>query len=89
LHDLAAQAHVSARHLSRLFSQHAGIGVVAYQQELRIARAKELLSKVPVMSGEKVSALCWFGSTRDFRRVWQRFSEGTPGDALRAKSIKR
>ncbi len=89
LHDLADVAHVSARHLSRLFSQHAGIGVLAYQQQLRIARAKELLAAVPAISVEQVAEQCGFGSARDFRRVWQRFSEGTPGEARRAKSIKR
>jgi len=89
LHDLADEAHVSARHLSRLFSQHAGIGVLAYQQQLRIARAKELLATVPAISVEQVAEQCGFGSARDFRRVWQRFSEGTPGEARRAKSIKR
>ncbi len=53
LPDLAAEAHVSPRHLSRLFAYHAGIGVVAYQQQLRIARAKELLAAVPTLSVER------------------------------------
>jgi len=88
LHDLADEAHVSARHLSRLFSQHAGIGVLAYQQQLRIARAKELLATVPAISVEQVAEQCGFGSARDFRRVWKRFLEGTPGEARRAKPIK-
>ena len=83
LPDLAAEAHVSPRHLSRLFARHAGIGVLAYQQQLRIARARELLAAVPVLSVDKVAELCGFASTRDFRRVWQRYAQGTPGEGRR------
>ena len=82
---LAEIAHVSPRHLSRLFAQHAGIGVVAYQQQLRIARARELLAAEPVLSVEKVAEQCGFGSPRDFRRVWRRFAEGSPGAGRKAK----
>ena len=52
---------------------------MAYQQQLRIAMAKDLLKKAPNLSVERVSERCGFGSTRDFRRVWQRYAEGTPG----------
>ncbi len=82
---LAKVAHVSPRHLSRLFAEHAGIGVVAYQQQLRIARAKELLASTPNLSMERVADRCGFGSPRDFRRVWQRFEGGSPGDGRKAR----
>ena len=82
---LAKVAHVSPRHLSRLFSEHTGIGVVAYQQQLRIARAKELIAAAPTLSMERVADQCGFGSARDFRRVWQRFEEGSPGDGRPSK----
>lgn len=75
---LAKVAHVSPRHLSRLFTEYAGIGVVAYQQRLRIARAKELMARTPGLSMERVADQCGFGSTRDFRRVWQRFEDSSP-----------
>lgn len=81
LEELSAQAYVSTRHLRRLFSLHAGIGIVAYQQQLRIAIAKDLLKKVPELSVERVSELCGFSSTSDFRRVWQRYAKGTPSQA--------
>ena len=81
---LAHKAHVSSRHLSRLFAEHAGVGVVAYQQQLRIARAKELLAAAPNMSVEQVADKCGFASPRDFRRVWQRFEHGSPGAARKA-----
>ncbi len=82
---LARAAHVSPRHLSRLFSQHAGIGVLAYQQQLRIARARELLAALPPRSVEQVAQQCGFASPRDFRRVWQRFAEGSPSDGRKTK----
>lgn len=72
LEDLAAVACVSARHLSRLFALHTGISVVAYQQQLRIARAQEMLVHNPLLSQERLAQACGFASARDFRRVWQR-----------------
>ncbi len=77
LDELAAQAHVSARHLTRLFAEHAGISVVGYQQRLRVARARELLAERQ-LSVERVAELAGFASARDFRRVWQRYEGGTP-----------
>jgi transcriptional regulator GlxA family with amidase domain len=82
LEELAGQAHVSARHLTRLFAEHAGIGVVGYQQGLRIARARELLADRQ-LSVERVAELAGFASARDFRRVWRRYEACTPS-ALRA-----
>jgi transcriptional regulator GlxA family with amidase domain len=72
LEALADVACVSPRHLSRLFTLHTGISVVAYQQQLRIARAQELLAHSPTLSQEHLAQVCGFGSARDFRRVWQR-----------------
>lgn len=77
LAELARGAHTSARHLARLFSEHAGVGVIAYRQRLRIARARKLLSTTP-LSIEQVAEHCGFASPRDFRRVWRRFEEGPP-----------
>ena len=74
LEELAEVACVSPRHLSRLFAQHTGISVVAYQQQLRIARAQEMLTHNPTLSQERLAQACGFASARDFRRVWQRCS---------------
>ena len=71
LEALAKVACVSARHLSRLFAQHTGISVVAYQRQLRIARAQEILALNPTLSQERLAQTCGFGSARDFRRVWK------------------
>lgn len=84
LAELAQRAHVSERHLTRLFAEHAGIGVAAYQQHLRIARARELLGDRR-LSVERVAELSGFNSARDFRRVWRRH-EGTAPSARRGKA---
>ena len=84
LAELAGRAHVSERHLTRLFAEHAGISVVGYQQRLRIARARELLAERQ-LSVERVAELAGFASARDFRRVWQRYESGSP--SVRGTSI--
>ncbi len=71
LQELASVACVSPRHLSRLFALHTGISTVAYQQQLRIARAQEMLAHNPTLSQERLAQACGFGSARDFRRVWK------------------
>lgn len=80
LSELADVACVSPRHLTRLFAQHTGISVVVYQQQLRIARAKELLARqgLPV---ERVAEACGFASARDLRRVWRKYEAGSPAMA--------
>ena len=83
LAELADVACVSPRHLTRLFAQHAGISVVVYQQQLRIARAKQLLAQHgwPV---ERVAEACGFASARDLRRVWRKYEPGSPASARSA-----
>lgn len=83
LDELAALAHVGPRHLTRLFTRYAGVGVVAYQQQLRVARARQLLAD-PDLSVERVAEQCGFASARDFRRVWALHEAGAPG-ARRAR----
>lgn len=76
--EVAAGAHVSERHLSRLFAEHAGVSVTLYLQGLRIARARELLGD-PSLSIETVAERAGFSSPRDFRRVWRRYETAAPG----------
>ena len=73
VHELAEAACVSPRHLTRLFMRHAGISVLDYQQRLRVAKAQELLTHHPALSQSQLAEACGFASTRDFRRVWQRW----------------
>ena len=78
LTELAHVACVSPRHVSRLFMQHTGIGVVDYQQQLRVAKARELLEQRPNMTQEQLAEACGFASARDFRRVWGRWWLNAP-----------
>ncbi|MFP3183011.1 MAG: helix-turn-helix domain-containing protein [Paraburkholderia sp.] len=78
--ELADAAHVSARHLSRLFAEHAGVTILAYQQGLRVARAHQLLER-PALTLERVAEQAGFASARDFRRVWRRYYDTPPGQA--------
>jgi transcriptional regulator GlxA family with amidase domain len=78
LAELATVGCVSPRHLSRLFMQHTGIGVVDYQQRLRMARAQELLAQQPALTQEQLAEACGFASARDFRRIWQRWVAAPP-----------
>lgn len=75
--DLARVAHVSPRHLSRLFAQHAGVSVTLYQQQLRVARAQQLLQTTH-LTVDRVAEEAGFHSTRDFRRVWRLYNERSP-----------
>jgi transcriptional regulator GlxA family with amidase domain len=77
--DLARAAHVSPRHLSRLFAEHAGITVLAYQQSLRVACAQRLLSQSE-LTIEHVAEQSGFASVRDFRRVWRRYHAVSPSE---------
>jgi transcriptional regulator GlxA family with amidase domain len=52
--------------------QYTGISVLDYQQQLRMARAQELMAHNPALTQEQLAEVCGFGSARDFRRVWAR-----------------
>ena len=68
MNELAELAHVSPRHLARLFKRHAGVNVPDYHQTLRLARARQLMAD-PRHTMEQVAEASGFGSARDLRRV--------------------
>lgn len=69
LPELAQVACVSPRHLSRLFMEHTGIGPLAYQHTLRMARVRDLQTQQPALTQEQVADACGFASSRDLRRA--------------------
>ena len=72
---MAAVAHTSPRHLTRLFVDHAGIAPLQYLRRLRLATAQAALR-----SGHNVTqaaALAGFSSDTQLRRCWHDF--GLPG----------
>lgn len=65
---MADVAHTSARHLGRLFAEHAGIAPLTYLRQLRLAVAQAALQ-----SGHNVTqaaALAGFSSDTQLRRTW-------------------
>lgn len=81
---LAQVANTSARHLSRLFNEHAGMGLPEYINRLRVALARELLQQTR-LDMDRVAERSGFASARQLRRAWGR-SYATPPHAARAAS---
>ncbi len=94
--SLADQAHTSARHLTRLFREHAGCTPMDYLYQIRVALARDLLRDTR-LDLERVAEKSGFGSAQHMRRVWRKFQpltpslmrgEFTPGDALRGTPMQ-
>ncbi len=70
--ELAEQSYLSPRHLNRLFSKQTGTTLGDYQQQLKVALARELITQSDLPLGE-ISDRAGFGSDRQFRRVWKKW----------------
>ncbi|AHV91445.1 GlxA family transcriptional regulator [Bordetella holmesii] len=79
---LAELAHTSARHLNRLFAEHAGCTPMDYVYQVRLTLAKELLRETR-LDLERVAERTGFSSAHHLRRVWRRHEAGPPS-AVRA-----
>jgi len=77
---LAQVAHVTPRHLARLFHQNAGVAPLEYLQRIRLELARTLLGGGRE-SVESVAVRAGFGSAHHLRRVWRRHQGGSPGAA--------
>lgn len=76
---MAAVAHTSPRHLTRLFLEYAQIAPLQYLRRIRLAVAQTALA-----SGDSVTeaaAAAGFSSDTQLRRAWQHF--GVPGTPSR------
>lgn len=69
LPGLAEIAHLSERHLSRLFREHVGQSVVDYVNLMRVTLAQELL-KQSRLDMESLALRAGFASSRHLRRVF-------------------
>lgn len=76
---MAQVGHTSARHLTRLFIEHAGIAPLQYLRRIRLSVAQAALA-----SGRSVTQaaeLAGFGSDTQLRRAWHQFGmAGRPSD---------
>ena len=78
---LAAVAHVSERHLLRLFDDHAGLSPLQYLQGIRLERARQSLERGANVT--RAAEAAGFRSGLQLRRAWGRQWGGTPRDAMR------
>lgn len=74
---LGRVAHLSERHLSRLFREQTGMAATDYVNMIRVNLAAEMLSgsDLPV---EHVATRAGFSSARHMRRVWNAFHSEPP-----------
>lgn len=77
---MAEVAHTSARHLTRLFVEHAGVAPLAYLRRLRLAAAQLALASGANVT--RAAELSGFGSDTQLRRAWHQFGlPGSPSEA--------
>jgi transcriptional regulator GlxA family with amidase domain len=74
---LAAQVHISARHLRRLFVQHAGCAPLTYVNSVRVALARQLLQNLRI-SVEQAATRVGFHSASQLRYAWKAVSDDLP-----------
>ncbi|MEU3961555.1 DJ-1/PfpI family protein [Streptomyces buecherae] len=80
--DLAAYAHVSDRHLTRLFKTELGMTPHAYVESVRVEKARQELESSDATL-ERVAALCGFGTTDTLVRAFRRRLNTTPTEYRR------
>lgn len=76
---LATLVHVSARHLRRLFVEHAGCAPLAYVNGVRVALARQLLQSLNI-SVEVAATRVGFSSAGQLRHAWKDVSDDLPRD---------
>lgn len=80
---LADTAHVTQRHLLRLFGEHAGVTPLHYLEKIRLERARQSLQRGTSVTDAAQAA--GFNSDLQLRRAWSRHWGGSPRDAARGR----
>ena len=75
--ELARQAGVSQRQLERLFNKHIGLTPKRYYLNIRLNRARSLLTQTELAIAEVASA-CGFNSTEHFTRMYRSYFDLAP-----------
>ncbi|HUG23238.1 GlxA family transcriptional regulator [Piscinibacter sp.] len=76
---LSAVAHVTERHLLRLFGEHAGVSPLHYLEKIRLERARQSLQRGASVT--RAAEAAGFNSDLQLRRAWTRHWGGSPRDA--------
>jgi AraC-like DNA-binding protein len=77
LHQVARLAGLGQSHFSRLFSEHEGMPFERFVCELRLGRARQLLS-ASSLSVARIAELCGFNSPQYFARAFRRSHAVSP-----------
>ena len=78
---MAGVAHASPRHLSRLFTRHAGIAPLDYLRRIRLAVARAALQSGCNVT--EAASMAGFSSDTQLRRAWHQFDvTGTPSSSM-------
>ncbi|MFM8901650.1 MAG: helix-turn-helix domain-containing protein, partial [Burkholderiales bacterium] len=81
---LAAAAHVTQRHLLRLFTEHAGISPTGYVELIRLEHARRALAGGASVG--QAAEVAGFSADLQLRRAWARQWGGKPVDARRRQT---
>jgi AraC family carnitine catabolism transcriptional activator len=74
---IATACGLSQRHMERLFREHTGVTPVRYYMDVRLDRARGMITQTE-MSVLQVSVACGFASPEYFARVYRRRFGLTP-----------
>jgi len=92
LQEAAKSIYVSAKYLSRIFKEQAGIGFNEYKLKIKMAVAKELLGKT-TFNVNQVSEKLGYENTESFIRQFKKLVKLTPTEfrkkALKKRTLKR
>ncbi len=81
---LATVGNTTARHLLRLFMEHAGVSPLDYLRSIRLERARQSLEYGASVT--RAAEVAGFRSGLQLRRAWSSQWGGSPRDATRAQS---
>lgn len=82
--EWAARSAMSERTFLRRFSEAAGMPPLAWLQQQRVARARELFEARPALATAEVAAACGYESVETFRAAFRRIAGVAPA-AYRAR----
>ncbi|MET8058848.1 GlxA family transcriptional regulator [Streptomyces microflavus] len=80
--DLAEFAHVSDRHLTRIFKSELGMTPYAYIESVRVEKARNELESTDATL-ERIASACGFGTTDTLVRAFRRRLDTTPTEYRR------